>query len=78
MCVHCDETRSSNVSLAGLTAVQVGVMWHVECGDGMLFPFSRGCSFITLSQDGRKIQTVSSQLISSVYGVVVLLLQQQG
>jgi hypothetical protein len=33
-------------------------MWHVECGDGIFFPFSRGCSFITLSQDGRKIQTV--------------------
>lgn len=40
---------------------QVGVMWHVECGDGIFFPFSRGCSFITLSQDGTKIQTVRAQ-----------------
>jgi hypothetical protein len=36
-------------------------MWHVECGDGIFFPFSRGCSFITLSQDGTKIQTVRAQ-----------------
>lgn len=38
--------------------LQVGVMWHVECGDGIFFPFSRGCSFITLTPDGHKIQTV--------------------
>jgi hypothetical protein len=39
--------------------MQVGVMWHVECGEGIVFPFSRGCSFITLTPDGRKIATVS-------------------
>jgi hypothetical protein len=37
-------------------------MWHVECGDGIVFPFSRGCSFITLSEDGTKIQTVRNVL----------------
>ncbi|KAG2435174.1 hypothetical protein HXX76_007258 [Chlamydomonas incerta] len=26
----------------------VGITWHVECGDGVVFPFSRGCSFYTL------------------------------
>jgi hypothetical protein len=29
----------------------------VECGDGIFFPFSRGCSFITLNSKGQ-IQTV--------------------
>jgi hypothetical protein len=46
-------------TLSHLSIMQVGVMWHVECGDGIVFPFSRGCSFITLTADGRKIATVS-------------------
>ncbi|WIA22631.1 hypothetical protein OEZ86_009610 [Tetradesmus obliquus] len=38
-------------------ATKVGVKWHVECGDGVFFPFSRGCSFITLNSSCQ-IQTV--------------------
>lgn len=30
-----------------------GVMWHVECGEGVNFPFSRGCSFIRLDASGK-------------------------
>lgn len=30
----------------------VGITWHVECGDGTVFPFSRGCSFYNLNQKG--------------------------
>lgn len=32
-----------------------GVQWHVECGDGVQFPFSRGCSFIRLNDQGKII-----------------------
>mmetsp|Transcript_14205 Transcript_14205/g.30781 ORF Transcript_14205/g.30781 Transcript_14205/m.30781 type:complete len:484 (+) Transcript_14205:63-1514(+) len=35
---------------------KVGIMWHVECGEGVVFPFSRGCSFYTLNQQGQIIQ----------------------
>ncbi|EFJ41351.1 hypothetical protein VOLCADRAFT_98696 [Volvox carteri f. nagariensis] len=31
----------------------VGITWHVECGDGVVFPFSRGCSFYTLNPRGQ-------------------------
>ncbi|GLC52361.1 hypothetical protein PLESTB_000620900 [Pleodorina starrii] len=31
----------------------VGITWHVECGQGVVFPFSRGCSFYTLNQSGQ-------------------------
>ncbi|GFR41781.1 hypothetical protein Agub_g2542, partial [Astrephomene gubernaculifera] len=37
----------------------VGVSWHVECGGGegdsggVVFPFSRGCSFYTLTPEGQ-------------------------
>eukprot|EP00775_Hariotina_reticulata_P009058 gene9058-9229_t len=40
---------------------KVGVKWHVECGDGIFFPFSRGVSFITLNDQG-KIQTLLGTL----------------
>ena len=30
-----------------------GVAWHVECGDGVFFPFSRGCSFVRLNGEGK-------------------------
>jgi hypothetical protein len=30
-----------------------GIQWHVECGDGVFFPFSRGCSFVRLNADGK-------------------------
>jgi hypothetical protein len=66
MCAPCNALRLLPLLLLPLLLLlpplQVGVMWHVECGDGIVFPFSRGCSFITLSQDGRKIQTVSWQV----------------
>ncbi len=26
---------------------------HVECGEGVVFPFSRGCSFYTLNEAGQ-------------------------
>ncbi|GAX72993.1 hypothetical protein CEUSTIGMA_g445.t1 [Chlamydomonas eustigma] len=35
---------------------KVGIMWHVECGEGIVFPFSRGCSFYTLNEEGKIIQ----------------------
>jgi len=35
---------------------KVGVMWHVEIGDGTVFPFSRGCSFYTVNAQGRIVQ----------------------
>ncbi|KAG1670978.1 hypothetical protein FOA52_014367 [Chlamydomonas sp. UWO 241] len=35
---------------------KVGIMWHVECGDGIPFPFSRGCSFYTLNDQGQIVQ----------------------
>lgn len=50
-------------------------MWHVECGDGIEFPFSRGCSFITLSDGGRKIQTVSSLKVQQMVGVLLVCMQ---
>ncbi|KXZ47377.1 hypothetical protein GPECTOR_36g98 [Gonium pectorale] len=31
----------------------VGITWHVECGDGVAFPFSRGASFYTLNEQGQ-------------------------
>jgi hypothetical protein len=30
-----------------------GIQWHVECGDGVFFPFSRGCSFARLNEEGK-------------------------
>ncbi|KAI8473351.1 MAG: hypothetical protein J3K34DRAFT_519018 [Monoraphidium minutum] len=33
--------------------LRAGVAWHVECGDGVRFPFSRGCSFIRLNEAGQ-------------------------
>lgn len=32
---------------------KVGITWHVECGEGTVFPFSRGCSFYTLNGQGQ-------------------------
>ncbi|KIY98255.1 hypothetical protein MNEG_9707 [Monoraphidium neglectum] len=32
---------------------RAGVQWHVECGDGVFFPFSRGCSFIRVNERGQ-------------------------
>lgn len=34
---------------------KVGITWHVECGDGIVFPFSRGCSFYNLKNGARPI-----------------------
>eukprot|EP00879_Flechtneria_rotunda_P020166 GHRR01021207.1.p1 GENE.GHRR01021207.1~~GHRR01021207.1.p1 ORF type:complete len:250 (+),score=70.72 GHRR01021207.1:159-908(+) len=35
--------------------LKVGVKWHVQCGHGIDFPFSRGCSFITLNEQGKML-----------------------
>ncbi|KAG2496686.1 hypothetical protein HYH03_005104 [Edaphochlamys debaryana] len=43
----------------------VGIAWHVECGDGVVFPFSRGASFYTLNDQGQ-IQTARDLVESSM------------
>ena len=47
-----DATRSSSGGGGGGGGSAVGISWHVECGDGVAFPFSRGCSFYTLDAQG--------------------------
>ncbi|GIL83829.1 hypothetical protein Vretimale_10594 [Volvox reticuliferus] len=42
----------------------VGITWHVECGEGVVFPFSRGCSFYTLNAQGQIV--TARDLVESV------------
>ncbi|PNW86487.1 hypothetical protein CHLRE_02g088500v5 [Chlamydomonas reinhardtii] len=44
----------------------VGITWHVECGDGVVFPFSRGCSFYTLDPATGQIVAARDLVESSV------------
>lgn len=37
-----------------------GVQWHVEVGDGVFFPFSRGCSFVRLDAGGKIVSVRGS------------------
>jgi hypothetical protein len=39
---------------------RAGVQWHVECGDGVFFPFSRGCSFIRVNERGQIVSVSTS------------------
>lgn len=51
---------------------KVGVMWHVEVGDGINFPFSRGCSFYTVNDKGQITQARDLVESPSKPGVVAL------
>lgn len=35
---------------------RIGITWHVEAGPGVVFPFSRGCSFYRLNERGQIVQ----------------------
>jgi hypothetical protein len=39
---------------------------HVECGDGIFFPFSRGCSFIKLDNEGRIVEVRNTEFASNL------------
>ncbi|KAL6751232.1 hypothetical protein V8C86DRAFT_3106951 [Haematococcus lacustris] len=45
---------------------RVGLTWHVEIGEGTVFPFSRGCSFYTLDDSG-KIIKVARDLVEGAF-----------
>ncbi|GBF87696.1 polyketide cyclase [Raphidocelis subcapitata] len=47
-----DDLKFVIEDLAGDDAA-AGVKWHVECGEGVFFPFSRGCSFVRLDAEGK-------------------------
>lgn len=46
---------------------------HVECGDGVVFPFSRGCSFIRVNEQGKIIQVGQRVVRQSLHVSAVVL-----
>ncbi|KAL6744874.1 hypothetical protein V8C86DRAFT_3126050 [Haematococcus lacustris] len=44
---------------------RVGLTWHVEIGEGTVFPFSRGCSFYTLDDSGRILKVAIKGALAS-------------
>lgn len=51
-----DDLKFVIEDVTGADDFAAGVQWHVECGDGVFFPFSRGCSFIRLNDQGKIVR----------------------